>query len=875
MVPFTSLSYAYVFTTNMYEVDLATGIVTDLGPLNPPNTLNALGYNILDGYIYGYDITTNNICKVSFDGIVQDLFSVPGLPSYNYTVGDIDQNGYYHFIATDSIVMYVVDLNQARASTYGKLVNPLTKAISNLGTTITGSIGGSSIRTGDWAFNPRDGQIYYPHNIDGRVRRIDPLTGVVTLLSINIATPGMFNSTVFGPNNDMYSIDNQSAGNIYRYIINLNSATISLFSSIAYSLNPFDAARYSIAPIYFASIINPVQVASEYVVVGETITYTITLNNNGNSDALDFILFNTIVESNSFINNSINLNGDTIVGSPLYPSGVNLGTIPIGINTVTFQVKVDSIPSINPIQNSSYYSYKFLDPTTIIPYSRAGNSTVAVTTISNISMSASSSVSSLNAKLGDILTYTISYTSTGNVSTNSVDFMASIPNGATYLLGSLEQDGINILGNIAYPGVPLINQFENNDLSTIAFQVQLITIPSPNLVSTSFALNYSYIANPITGETRLGNIISFSNGTSINDPVISAVKSVDKNFVQMGDTLTYTVVIKNSGNVDAVNVRFIDTIPVALTYIGNTFMINGVQQGVLTTTVIALTIPNVIIGATLTVTFKTVVNTIPTSNNIANSSGISYNYTGITTMPNAEFGSVNSNTTTSTINEANINIRKLVDKNLVRIGDTVTYSLIMNNTGNTIANSVIIDTIPTGTTFINNSVKLNGIIQVGATVAPPSGFTLNNIQSNNIYTLTFSVVCYTNPSGDIINNLSHIGYNYTQYPTIANGNFKKSTSNIVSTTVVRNTLDISKIVNPVYSIIGETLTFTIIVKNTGNVDVINGVIIDTLPNSVSFIMGSIIVNGMQQGTATPSTGINVGTIAIGETSTITFKSRVL
>ncbi len=70
------------------------------------------------------------------------------------------------------------------------------------------------------------------------------------------------------------------------------------------------------------------------------------------------------------------------------------------------------------------------------------------------------------------------------------------------------------------------------------------------------------------------------------------------------------------------------------------------------------------------------------------------------------------------MNNATVTMTKAVDKNFADIGDTLTYTVSFTGTGNTNANNVIFtDVIPTGTTFVVNSLTIDGTTQVGANPA--------------------------------------------------------------------------------------------------------------------------------------------------------------
>ena len=155
-----------------------------------------------------------------------------------------------------------------------------------------------------------------------------------------------------------------------------------------------------------------------------------------------------------------------------------------------------------------------------------------------------------------------------------------------------------------------------------------------------------------------------------------------------------------------------------------------------------VTLPNSIGGGkTSTVTFKVTVLTIPSPNPIPNSATQTYDYiVDSTTTPNTlGSGFSNTNIVSTQINNANLgNVRKSTDKLYAKCGDIVTYTITIPNSGSTTAiNILLIDTIPNGTSFVSNSVNVNGITIPGAN--PSTGVTIPNIGAGGTATLTFKV----------------------------------------------------------------------------------------------------------------------------------------
>ncbi|MGL5327672.1 MAG: DUF11 domain-containing protein, partial [Peptostreptococcaceae bacterium] len=192
--------------------------------------------------------------------------------------------------------------------------------------------------------------------------------------------------------------------------------------------------------------------------------------------------------------------------------------------------------------------------------------------------------------------------------------------------------------------------------------------------------------------------------TLINSTNVSINKSVDKVFADIGDTISYTIVIKNTGTTTATNVVFTDTIPNDTTFVTNSFTQNGValpgqnpQNGI--------SINNIGVNQTITLTFKVIVNTIPSPNPIPNDGIVKYNYTVDPSTPVIKNDGEISNKVNTLVNNANLDsITKKVDKNFAIVGDVITYTISIPNSGNVTANNVIlVDTIPNDTTFVSNS----------------------------------------------------------------------------------------------------------------------------------------------------------------------------
>lgn len=218
---------------------------------------------------------------------------------------------------------------------------------------------------------------------------------------------------------------------------------------------------------------------------------------------------------------------------------------------------------------------------------------------------------------------------------------------------------------------------------------------------------------------------------------------------------------------------------------------------------------------------------------------------------------------------------KSVDKDFADVGDTLTYTLPITNDGEVVANDVfLIDTIPNGVSFVSDSITIDGIPISGQ--MPQNGIDLDDISPGETVTVTFQVIVTDiSPNPNPIPNVADITYNFLPAPNLPVV-FENLESNVVTTTVNHASLKgITKFVDLEYATCGDILTYTIVIENAGNVDAMNVILSDTIPNGTNFIEDSLSVNGAPRFGENPQSGINLNTISPGEIITITFNTQII
>ncbi|MGH0941459.1 DUF7507 domain-containing protein [Bacillus mycoides] len=608
------------------------------------------------------------------------------------------------------------------------------------------------------------------------------------------------------------------------------------------------------------------------------LTYTVLLENIGNTTATNITFTDPIPNNTVFIEDSVRVGGVLLPGvNPA--NGIPIGDIIAGdfIN-VTFRVQVVSIPNPiftigpggpnSPVVNGASINYQFMTGPNLPLVSRSTTSNPVSTQINSGEILAGKSVDKTFAKIGDTLSYTISLSNPGNVTSQNIIFTDILPDGTTFISGTLVNDsGAQQIGN---PGNGIqIGNINPSGMAVITINALVTNIPSINPISNSSSVQFQHIVDPsqpVITQTASSNTVT----TTINSAILATSKSADKSIISVGDTITYTTTITNIGNTPATNITFTSAIPANTTFIPNSVIINGMQQ-LGARPALGVNIPNIAPGATVTVTFQVTVISVPPSSSIMDNDTILYSYT---VDPSAApvTTSTSTNIVTNPVLDAMITMIKSVDQTLVTLGDTITYTTLLTNSGNTNATNITFtDLIPDGTTFVSDSVTINGITQLG--LNPNTGITIGSIAPNSSIAIAFQVTATSTPVQNPIANSATASYTFIADPNapIVSRNV---TSNTTFTTINTATILSSKQVDKVFSHIGDTLTYTVTLTNNGNSSAQNVIFTDTVPSGTTFIANTFSINGIPQSGANPVNGVNIGSITAGTTVNVSFQVTV-
>ena len=211
------------------------------------------------------------------------------------------------------------------------------------------------------------------------------------------------------------------------------------------------------------------------------------------------------------------------------------------------------------------------------------------------------SASTANTTVGSIITYTLAVTNNETFNLFDISVSDSLSSSLKFVSNSVKINGLDSPGDSILSGI-FLGTLEPLKLITVTFDAEVISQPDNKEIINSAIGEFSYI-DPETALPRFGTATSNPFELTVNSVNLNVLKKSDKKVVSIGDVVTYTVNLINTGDVNLINVQFIDILPPGLELINGTFTINGsVLNNVnLATGVI---IPSIPVGTTVLITYQ-------------------------------------------------------------------------------------------------------------------------------------------------------------------------------------------------------------------------------------------------------------------------------
>ena len=553
-------------------------------------------------------------------------------------------------------------------------------------------------------------------------------------------------------------------------------------------------------------------------------------------------------------------------------------------------------------------------------------------TVEKLVYNVTQSQSGATAVPGDVLRYTINITNTSSVelfdfsftdeldglnsgawfASNTLKNLTTVPAGAditnTDAAGGAKGTGLVDVRNLNLGTVP------GNNTVVIEFEVELApSIPDGTTVENQGSMTTNGTDFLTDDDLTAGGVESTK--TLISSAPLFKVEKVstdltgDPNILLTGDTLRYTITVKNTGTEDTINSILRDQLPANTTYVAGSTTLNGnvvtepipgtlpLQAGILINTPANLTAGYMVAdgsGTDLSVgAYSTIIFDVTINNNVVNGTVISnQGYVSAESITNGAIADTPSDDpSTPTIpNDPTRDVvgdQPLLDAHktasisydannngFLDIGDEIRYTITISNTGAVPATGVrFTDAIPTYTQYVDDSVTLNtlpvgqpdggvspliaGIPVSSSDLTAPLPTAGNGIISvGQTAVIAFDVRYDTVPP--VVNYISNQGFVYSNEqpvePTDADGidsNGDQPTLIAIGNGQLLTITKSASVVGGGPVVAGGQLEYRILVTNISTVDATNVEITDNLDlpvaGQLTYVIGSALLNGLPDG----------------------------
>lgn len=219
-------------------------------------------------------------------------------------------------------------------------------------------------------------------------------------------------------------------------------------------------------------------------------------------------------------------------------------------------------------------------------------------------------------------------------------------------------------------------------------------------------------------------------------------------------------------------------------------------------------------------------------------------------------------------NGANLVVKKSANKQFATVGEDILYTLSIKNEGAVKAlNATITDLLPPDTTLVAGSITVGGAPYAGSLPV-----TIAEIGAGETVEVTFRVTVNALPAENPIVNVAHVEYEF--YPFEGYLVTTSSDSNPVEVCIVAETVTLEKSVDKTTATEGDTLTYTSVFTNTGNVPVKDVFFTDPIPDGTTFVTGSVYIDGVQFAAYDPANGFALKDLEPQESVTVVFQVRI-
>ncbi|HEY3582719.1 MAG TPA: Ig-like domain-containing protein, partial [Pyrinomonadaceae bacterium] len=591
------------------------------------------------------------------------------------------------------------------------------------------------------------------------------------------------------------------------------------------------------------------------VIAGTNLTYTINFVNNG-PNAAGATVTDATPAGTTFVSASV----DTGTGwGTTQPSVGGTGNIVFSKalvakdETAVFKITVkvnSSVASGSTINNSA--TAATTGATDPVPGNNTGTASTSVIAQADLAITKTDGVTEKVPGTG--VTYTIVVTNNGPSDANGVSVADTFPSDLTGVTFTSTPTG-GATGNTAAGSGPISDSLNMPTGSTVTYTVNA-TVKSSATGTLSNTATVTAPAGVTDNDTT--NNSATDNDTLTPQADLSVTKSDGVTSKVPGTSVTYTIVVSNSGPSDAPGTLVADTFPSELTGVSFTSVAAGGATGNTAGPSSAdisdtLSLPS---GSSVTYTVNATVKSSATGS-LSNTATVTAG-AGVTDNNTANNSANDTDTLTP---QANLSITKTDGSTTATPGNPVTYTIVVSNSGPSDApGTSVADNFPAILTGVSyTSVAAGGA--TGNTAGPANGNIgdMLSLPSGASVTYTVNATVQASATGSLSNTATVTAGAGVTDPVPGN-NSATDTDTLTASADV----SVTKTDSPDPVVVNGNITYTITVTNNGPSDAQSLSLSDAVPANTTLVS-----------VTTPSGWTRTDAVPNGGTGTLTFTRATL
>jgi uncharacterized repeat protein (TIGR01451 family) len=451
--------------------------------------------------------------------------------------------------------------------------------------------------------------------------------------------------------------------------------------------------------------------------------------------------------------------------------------------------------------------------------------------------------------VGDTVTFQIVVANNGAAQATNISLTDQLPAGITYTANTASQGPYD-----SATGMWTIGTLNNGDLVTLTLSGTVDAGQGGNTITNIATAATGDQPDPSTVGDDLEEAVVVDNTT---DLVTVKTLASGTSTPDEGDTVTFNITVTNNGPIEATNVSLTDLLPAGLTA---TTLNGGITQGSYDSTTGMWTIGTLANGASATLTLEGTVDAGQSGNTITNMTTAA---TGDQVDPSTVGDDLEETVAVGIPVTDLVTVKTLTSGDATpNEGDTVTFLITVTNNGSDDATGVFLnDLLPAGLTATGN----NGIVSQGSYSAISGIYGIGDIAVGDSATLILEGTVDAGQGGNTITNITTAASGDQVDPSTVGDDLEEAV-------VVNDAADLVTVKTLISGdstpMVGDTVTFQIVVANNGAAQATNVSLTDSIPTGFT-LTGNTTTQGSYVG------GLwTIGTLNVGDSATITLTGTI-